>query len=151
MTHSKEQIVPSPLGMQLYETIDITSPSLGTNLFVNHNHIPISHEPCFSGARVDVYETAIHLRRYIFSIRSSFICDYKNDVHNNGAKCWKKRYQRAPPCDLDWYLDVLVKHTTVDSASDCLSRRRIAKMIYFKLWVLEFNKVNLCAHVLPIA
>jgi hypothetical protein len=33
----------------------------------------------------------------------------------------------------DWYLDVLQKHTTVDSASGCLSRRRIVKMIYFKL------------------
>ena len=47
--------------------------------------------------------------------------------------CWKKRYQQAQPPNLDWYLDVLVKHTTVDSASGCLSRRRIVKMIYFKL------------------
>jgi hypothetical protein len=47
--------------------------------------------------------------------------------------CWKKRYQRVPPCDLDWYLDILVKHTTVVSASGCLSRRRIVKMIDFKL------------------
>jgi hypothetical protein len=49
------------------------------------------------------------------------------------CNCWKKRYQRALPRDLDWYLDVLVKHTTVDSASNCLSRRRIVKIIYFKL------------------
>jgi hypothetical protein len=62
MTYSKEQIVPSPLGMRLYETIDITSPSLGTNLFVNHNCIPISQEPCFSGARIDVYKIVISLQ-----------------------------------------------------------------------------------------
>ncbi len=37
------------------------------------------------------------------------------------------------PPGLDWYLDVLQKHTTVDSAPGCLSRRRIIKMIYFKL------------------
>ncbi len=85
MTYGKEQILPSPLGMQLYDTIDITLPSLGKNLFVNHNHILISQEPCFSGARVDVYKTTIHLQWYILSIRSSFICNYKNDVHNNGA------------------------------------------------------------------
>jgi hypothetical protein len=67
--------------------------------------------------------------------------DYGTTVHKcklaleltQGGCCWKKRYQRAPARDLDWYLDVLVKHTTVDSAPDCLSRRRIAKMIYFKL------------------
>ncbi len=39
---------------------------------------------------------------------------------------------KSPP-DLDWYLDVLDNHTTVDPAPGCLSRRRIVKMIYFKL------------------
>ncbi len=34
---------------------------------------------------------------------------------------------------LERYLDVLVKHTTDDPALSCLSRRRIVKMIYFKL------------------
>ncbi len=52
---------------------------------------------------------------------------------------------------LVWYLDALDKHTTVDSAPRCLSRRRIVKMIYFKLWVLEFNNNKPCAHMLPIA
>jgi len=34
---------------------------------------------------------------------------------------------------LERYRDVLDKHTTEDPAPGCLSRRRIAKMIYFKL------------------
>jgi hypothetical protein len=34
---------------------------------------------------------------------------------------------------LERYLDVLVKHTTEDPAPGCLSRRRIVKMINFKL------------------
>ena len=46
---------------------------------------------------------------------------------------------------LDQYLDVLVKHTTEDPAPSCLSRRRIAKMIYFKLWVVYFHIKNPCA------
>ncbi len=33
----------------------------------------------------------------------------------------------------------LSKHTTEDPAPSCLSRRHIAKMIYFKLWVLYFH------------
>ena len=33
----------------------------------------------------------------------------------------------------------LSKHTTEDPAPGCLRRRRIAKMIYFKLWVLYFH------------
>ena len=34
---------------------------------------------------------------------------------------------------LQRYFDVLVKHTTEDPAPGCLGRRRIVKMIYFKL------------------
>jgi hypothetical protein len=34
---------------------------------------------------------------------------------------------------LERYLEVLIKHTTEDPAPDCLSRRRIVRMIYFKL------------------
>ncbi len=45
----------------------------------------------------------------------------------------------------------LSKHTTEDPAPGCLSRRRIAKMIYFKLWVLYFHIENLCANMLPRA
>ena len=41
--------------------------------------------------------------------------------------------------------DVLDKHTTEDPAPGCLSRRRIAKMIYFKLWVVYFHLKNPCA------
>ena len=41
--------------------------------------------------------------------------------------------------------DVLDKHTTEDPAPGCLSRRRIAKMIYFKLWVVYFHIKNPCA------
>ncbi len=36
-------------------------------------------------------------------------------------------------CLLERYLDIFVKHTTEDPAPGCLSRRRIVKMIYFKL------------------
>ncbi len=56
-------------------------------------------------------------------------------------------WAQSPP-DLDWCLDVLQKHTTVDSAPGCLSRRRIVKMINFKLWLLDFTKPNPCAHML---
>jgi hypothetical protein len=61
---------------------------------------------------------------------------------------------------LERYLDVLVKHTTEippptvlveGTAPVCLSRRRIVKMIYFNLWVLDFTKPNPCAHMLPVA
>ena len=52
---------------------------------------------------------------------------------------------------LVWYLDVLQKHTTVDPTPSCLSRRRIVKMIYFKLWVLYFHTKNPCVHMLPVA
>ncbi len=54
-------------------------------------------------------------------------------------------------CLLERYLDVLVKHTTEipsptalveGTAPICLSRRRIVKMSYFKLWVLDFTKPN---------
>ncbi len=34
---------------------------------------------------------------------------------------------------LERYRDVLVKHTTEDPAPGCLNRRRIVRMIYFKL------------------
>ncbi len=46
-------------------------------------------------------------------------------------------------------LTSLLKHTTEDPAPGCLSRRRIVKMIYFKLWVLYFHIRNPCAHMLP--
>ncbi len=57
---------------------------------------------------------------------------------------------QSPP-DFEWYLDVLVKHTTEIPPPGCLSRRRIVKMIYFKLWVLDFTKPNPCTHMLPVA
>ncbi len=59
-------------------------------------------------------------------------------------------WAQSPP-DLEWYLGVLVKHTTEIPPPGCLSRRRILKMIHFKLWVLDFTKPNPCAHMLPVA
>ncbi len=61
LTYTLDQIVPSPLGMQLYETMDLMPATLGTDLFTNHHNILISLHPCFVGVRVEVYETAICL------------------------------------------------------------------------------------------
>ncbi len=46
-------------------------------------------------------------------------------------------------------LTSLLKHTAGDPAPGCLSRRRIVKMIYFKLQVLYFHIRNPCTHMLP--
>ncbi len=42
LSYDKNQIVPSPLGMRLYESILFSSGSLGTDLFVNHQS-PMRH------------------------------------------------------------------------------------------------------------
>ena len=52
MSFTKKQIIPLPLGMRLYEAIDFSSPSLGTDLFTNRREIPVGHEPCSEGLRV---------------------------------------------------------------------------------------------------
>ncbi len=74
----RDQIIPSPLGMVSYETIDMSLPTLGTELFSNHQSIPISAEPCFLGSRVNSYEYAMHLRRHILTIRNNFSNVYEN-------------------------------------------------------------------------
>jgi hypothetical protein len=76
MMYCQQQIIPSPLGMQSYETNNMTLPSLRTNLFTNHLQIPISHKPCFSGERVKVYKNTIRSRWYILAIQSSLSHDY---------------------------------------------------------------------------
>ena len=60
-TYCQHQIIPSPLGMQLYETLDVTSPALGTDLYTNHLSILISPELCFVGKQVNIYVKAMHL------------------------------------------------------------------------------------------
>jgi hypothetical protein len=65
--------------------------------------------------------------------------------------CWKKRYQLSSKSSLTLtgILTSLLKHTTEDPAPGCLRRRRIVKMIHFKLWVLYFHIRNPCTHMLP--
>ena len=66
-------------------TIDLTSPTLGTTLYTNHCSIPISPEPCFIGRQVNVYANALSLclRQYIFSIKKSFKHDHECYVHHH--------------------------------------------------------------------
>ncbi len=94
---------------------------------------------------LDSQLTRLHLH-FASTKSSTFVrlasSQFKINVGRRGTN-----WAQSPP-DLDWYLDVLDNHTTVDSAPGCLSRRRIAMMIYFKLWVLEINKVNPCARVI---
>jgi hypothetical protein len=83
--HSQDQIIPLPLGMQTYKTVDLTSPSLGIILFANHEFILISPEACFIGKCVEIYETAIRSQGFILSIQNCIIHDYLNDVRNEPA------------------------------------------------------------------
>jgi hypothetical protein len=58
-------------------------------------------------------------------------------------------YQRCAVCDF-WrteFTNKLTRRTSITKLF-CEWRRERVKMIYFKLWVLEFNKVNPCAHML---
>ncbi len=72
LTYSRDQIILSPLGMRSYKTINLMSPTLGTDLFTNHDSIPMLHQPCFLGMHVAVYEKVMHLCRHLSLIRASF-------------------------------------------------------------------------------
>jgi hypothetical protein len=48
LSYTGDQIVPSPLGMRSYEVILISSPSFGTDIFLNHEQIPFSDQPYFT-------------------------------------------------------------------------------------------------------
>ncbi len=87
--------MPSPLGMHSYKTILFPSRSLGTDLFLNHQQIPISDQPCFMGARVATYEKAIHIRRHIVSIRDILSQRYNIDLNRNVLPKYKA-YTREP-------------------------------------------------------
>ncbi len=78
LSYCRDQIIPSPLGMQSYETVNMSSPTLGTELFSNHQSIPISAEPCFLGSRVNSYKNAMHLCWHLLTIRNSFSNVYEN-------------------------------------------------------------------------
>ncbi len=141
MTYCKQQIIPSPLGMWSYETINMTSPSLGTNLFTTHLQIPISHEPCFSGELVKVYKNAIRLRRYILAIRSSLSHEYKNDVHNE------------PPSKIVMLRDYVRQRTAAAFFNDVLKFQRQAvqdwnshceenSMAEFSPWSRYLNEIR---------
>ena len=69
--------------MQSYETIDLTLPTMGIDLFTNHLTIPIACEPCFLGDHVCVYEKAIQLCCSIIYIHNSLQIDYDNDNDND--------------------------------------------------------------------
>ncbi len=97
LTYFQDQIIPLLQGMQPYKTIDLTSASLGTILLTNHEFIPISPKPCFIDKHVEMYKTAIHIRRFLLSIRNCINHDYPNDVHNQPATilCFQE-YARQP-------------------------------------------------------
>jgi hypothetical protein len=78
LTHSRDQIIPSPLGMRSYETFDLMLPTLGIDLFTNHDSISMLSQPCFFGTRVAVYKKVMHLHRHLLLIQASFSHDYNN-------------------------------------------------------------------------
>ena len=49
LSYTCDQIVLSPLGMRSYKVISISSPTFGIDIFLNHEQIPISNQPCFTG------------------------------------------------------------------------------------------------------
>ena len=51
MTYDRSQSRPPPLGMRSYELINPKSPTFGTDVFVDHNQIDVSTQPCFLGDR----------------------------------------------------------------------------------------------------
>jgi hypothetical protein len=51
MSFDGDQIRPLLFGMRQYESIDLMSPTLGTDLFMNHCSIPQPTDPCFRGDR----------------------------------------------------------------------------------------------------
>ena len=61
MTYDREQLRPSPLGMQSYESIDANSPTFGTDVFLHHDGIDEASQPCFSGDRVQLYDNVLNL------------------------------------------------------------------------------------------
>ncbi len=78
LSYCRDQIIPSPLGMRSYETINMSSPTLGTELFSNHQSIPISAEPCFLGSQVKSYKNAMGLCWHLLTIRNSFSHECEN-------------------------------------------------------------------------
>ncbi len=61
MTYNHLQLRPSPLGMQPYETVDPSSSTFGTDVFINHKDLNVPDSPCFSGERVRHYENIMNL------------------------------------------------------------------------------------------
>jgi hypothetical protein len=88
--------MPSPLAMRLYKVILSLSPTFGTDLFLNHEQIPISDQPCFTGSCVAAYHTAIWVQRHILSIWDSMQHGYNISVNTNELPKYKA-YMRNPP------------------------------------------------------
>ena len=63
MTYERTQSRPSPLGMRSYESIDPNSPTFGTDVFIDHDRIDVSSQPCFTGYRIRSYESELNLRK----------------------------------------------------------------------------------------
>ena len=72
MSYDRTQSRPSPLGMQSYESINPNSPTFGTDVFLDHDQIDVSTQPCFSGNRVRSYENIINLRKSICDMSRAF-------------------------------------------------------------------------------
>ncbi len=109
------------------QTATSNRPSCAHNCYgvpPNSNH---ANHHCFFCRSIDIGDDARHPPPLLRACHSTLVAS------SCANPCWKKRCQQVSPCDLDWYLDILVKHTTVDYASDCLSRRHIVKMLYFQL------------------
>jgi hypothetical protein len=95
LTYTQDQVVPLPMGMRSYETISFLSRSLGTDLFLNHQKIPISDQPCFVGACIAAYEKAICIRQHIILNRDSLSHEYNIDLNRNVLPKYEA-YTRQP-------------------------------------------------------
>ena len=91
--------MPLPLGMPLYKVILISTPTFGTDLFLNHKQIPISDQPCFTASRVAAYHTAIWVRRHIVSIRDNMQHGYTISINTNKLPKYEAYVQNPSACD----------------------------------------------------
>jgi hypothetical protein len=70
--YDENQACPSPLGMRAYKSVDPSSRTYGTDVFLNHCHLHVPDSPCFSGVCVQFYEDNISLRKYICDMSRAF-------------------------------------------------------------------------------
>ncbi len=66
MQCDQHQSCPSPLGMKPYESLDPSSGSFGSDVFMNHTNLHIPDSPCFSGNCIHCYKCMQSVYRNIY-------------------------------------------------------------------------------------